>query len=141
MTDFDGPIADELEMLAGRLRKAGRVLIDTNAELGRENKDLEAENARLREALGLLRPAHHTPYVDEDHQGGNCVDVLMHALSRAHRAENAATSAVSLLETLAEAHASIVMDDAGDSAAQDQLVESARRGVAAAKAILAAVKP
>lgn len=47
------------------------------------------EYVQMKEALDLLRPAHHTPYVDEEHQGGNCADVLMHALSRAHKSEAA----------------------------------------------------
>ena len=47
----------------------------------------QLEIAQLREALDLLRPAHQTPCADEEHQGGNCADVLLHALSRAHRAE------------------------------------------------------
>lgn len=51
--------------------------------------ELRADNSRLREALDLRRPAHHTPYADEEHQGGNCTDVLLHALSRAYRAEAA----------------------------------------------------
>lgn len=80
MSDFDGPIADSLEALASRLRTAGRVLIDRNAEL-------ERENARLNEALDLLRPAHHTPYEDEDHQGGNCVDIAMRYCVAWHKAQ------------------------------------------------------
>lgn len=46
----------------------------------------QEEIAALREALDLLRPAHHTPYEDEEHQGSNCVDILMHLLGRLHRA-------------------------------------------------------
>jgi hypothetical protein len=99
----------------------------------------EEEIARLREALDLLRPAHHTPYADEEHQGGNCVDWVMPLLARAHKAESAARSAVSLLGALTEAHASIVMDTPEDTAAQDQLVEASRRGVSALRAILAEV--
>lgn len=48
-----------------------------------------SENARLREALDLLRPAHHTPYADPEHQGGNCVDWVMVLLARAHKADMA----------------------------------------------------
>lgn len=51
--------------------------------------DVAAENAQLREALDLLRPAHHTPYEDEDHQGSNCVDLIMTLLARAYRQEPA----------------------------------------------------
>lgn len=84
MTDFAGPIADSLEALASRLRKAGRVLLDQINDLKQENADLVADNSRLQEALDLLRPAHHTPYADEDHQGGNCADIVMTLLSELH---------------------------------------------------------
>ena len=47
--DFDGPIADSMEALASRLRKAGRVLIDENAAL-------RAENARLQEDVEPTAP-------------------------------------------------------------------------------------
>jgi hypothetical protein len=50
-------------------------------------EDLKAENAQLREALDLLRPAHHTPYADEEHQGGDCTDVILQLISRAFRYE------------------------------------------------------
>jgi hypothetical protein len=49
--------------------------------------DLEVENAALREALDLLRPAHHTPYADEEHQGGNCVDWVLPLVTRALTAD------------------------------------------------------
>jgi hypothetical protein len=128
----DEPIADTLERLAVLLRKAGRVVLNDNA-------DLKQENLRLREALDLLRPAHHTPYEDEEHQGGNCVDWIMPMLAKVYKAEIAIRSAVSLLDTLTEAHASIVMDNAEDTAAQDQLVAASRRGVSALRSILAEV--
>lgn len=48
---------------------------------------LRDDNAQLREALDLLRPAHHTPYEDEEHQGSNCVDLTMTLLGRAYRPE------------------------------------------------------
>lgn len=47
---------------------------------------------QLREALDLLRPTHHTPYADEDHQGSNCVDLTMTLLGRAYRPELALTA-------------------------------------------------
>lgn len=46
MSDFDGPIADSLEALASKLRRASRVLLDEIAEL-------KAENARLRDVVDL----------------------------------------------------------------------------------------
>lgn len=46
MSDFDGPIADSMEALASRLRKASRVLLDEIAEL-------KAENVRLQEVIAL----------------------------------------------------------------------------------------
>lgn len=51
---------------------------------------LEAENARLREGLDLLRPAHHTPYADEEHQGGNCADIMLALVTQALKAEQVA---------------------------------------------------
>lgn len=41
--------------------------------------------AQLSKALDLLRPAHHTPYADEEHQGGNCADILMALLAENFR--------------------------------------------------------
>lgn len=64
----------------------------TTVDVGRFN-ELVTENAQLREALNLLRPAHHIPYVDEEHQGGNCVDWVLPLLSRLFKAEGAIAQA------------------------------------------------
>lgn len=50
------------------------------------------EIARLAKALDLLRPAHHIPYVDEDHQGGNCADMLMALLAENFRLKREVSS-------------------------------------------------
>lgn len=36
-------------------------------------------------ALDAARAPHQTPYVDDEHQGGNCVDVIMQANASAHQ--------------------------------------------------------
>jgi hypothetical protein len=49
--------------------------------------ELHNEIGQLRQALDSLRSAHHTPYVDEDHQGSNCVDLILSLLSEKVRVE------------------------------------------------------
>lgn len=44
-----------------------------------------AEITQLREALDRLRPTHHILYADGEHQGGNCVDVVLHLVTRLHK--------------------------------------------------------
>lgn len=91
--------------------------------------ELRAENASLREALDLLRPAHHTPYADEEHQGGNCADVLLHALSRAHKAEAALAKIrewCDQIDTEAARHPRTDLVGIGYAAALDRVARSVR---------------
>jgi hypothetical protein len=63
----------EAEQLRTQLTTARKELAALNGKLGERGGtifELAQENARI-------RSLHHTPYVDAEHQGGNCVDVLM----------------------------------------------------------------
>ena len=66
-------IPDLIDHASRRLRQALAVLMEGHRE---EVAELRAENAALAEALDRLRPLRHTPYVDEEHQGGNCADLV-----------------------------------------------------------------
>lgn len=81
----DESIPTMLEHAARRVRQAMVVILeDHEAKVA----GLKSENAQLREALDRLRPLHHTPYFDEEHQGSNCVDLTMSLLTQWQTAEH-----------------------------------------------------
>lgn len=47
----------------------------------------EQGNAAKLAAFEAFRDAHHIPYVDEDHQGGNCADIVVGLIAKNMRVE------------------------------------------------------
>ena len=74
----------------------------------------DLQHTATKDALDKLRETHHIPYEDEEHQGGNCVDIIISLMEQPYIIERRVRN---FLEWL------VLMDDANNSKA----VEDRRR--------------
>lgn len=108
------------------------IVHESSAGLLATADELNADNARLREALDLLRPAHHTPYADEEHQGSNCVDIAMRYCLYFHKVQVAEAALAKIrewcdqIDTEAARHPRTDLVGIGYAAALDRVARSVR---------------